>query len=265
MAEAEGGNPARGSLDRIGVWLRRRPFVAGGALAGLCGVIAALAVVFLVDGGEPANVPIDCTVYDSDESVRLTVQGTVTEKEAESGCNALAAQLSGSSSYWIVGRPAVPGSEPQLICALLGPADEGGRVIVEEDGEVLVSGATGICGRLAHEGWTQDETVGRGPWQREYDVEVLARELAEAEEQEQREAEIAAIEAEEEAIYACQERAEEAEEAELEAIERETEERMEAAPEAEEFDIEEEGWNEEEEAWDRGEVAIEACEARNET
>lgn len=244
----------------IAGWFKQRPLLAGGALAALCGLVAAAAVVFFVEGDEPADVPINCSVYDSEESVRLTAQGTVTEKEAESGCAGLAADLSGDSSYWKVGAPLLPESEPRLVCALLGPADDGGRVIVEENGEAFTSVATGICGRLAHEGWTQDASVGRGPWQRDYDTEMLAQELIEEEEQEQREAEVAAIEAEEEVIYACQERAEAAEEAELETIERETEEAMAGASESEEFAIEEEGWAREEEAWERGEAAYEACE-----
>lgn len=232
----------------------------GGALAAVCGVIAAGAVAFFVNGDEAADVQISCSVYDSEETVLLTAQGTVTEKEAESGCEELAADLSGSNSYWVVGTPPAPESQPELACALLGPEDVGGRVIVEENPEAFVSEATSICGRLAHEGWTQDGSVTRGPWLHEYDTEALARELVEEEEQEQREAEVEEMEAEEEVVHACQENAEAAEEAELEAIERETEDRMAGASESEEFVIEEEGWAEEEEAWERGETAFQACE-----
>lgn len=237
-----------------------RPFAIAGAVAALSGIVIAVGVVVFVDEEKPATVPISCSVYDSDESVRLSVEGMVEEEKAKSGCQALAAELSGSSSYWIVGTPGLPEEEPRLVCAQLGPEDESGRIIVEENPEMFASAATGICGRLAHAGWTQDESVERGPWQQEFVTEALAREAIEREEQEQREIEVAAIEEEEEAIFACQERAEAAEEAELEGIERETEERLEKATESEEFNIEEESWAEEEAAWERGEAAFEVCE-----
>ncbi len=241
-------------------WFKRRPFIVGSAIAALVGAAIAVAVVSFIDGDESAKVPLNCSVYDFDESVRLTVVGTVDEEEAEGGCQTFASELSDSSSYWIVGKPPPPESEPHLICAQLGPEGEGGRVIVEENPEAFTSTAIGICGRLAHAGWTQDASIELGPWQRDYARAVMAQESIEAEEQEQREAEAAVIEVEEEAIYACQEKAEAAEAAELEAIERVTEERIEAAPESDEFRIEEEGWAEEEEAWESGEAAFEACE-----
>jgi hypothetical protein len=240
----------------------RKKRVAWGALVGVVGAIA-LGAILIVRGDavEPADVPVSCSVYDSDGGVRLTVEGEVTQSEAEHGCNELAARLSGDYSYWKLGAPPLPESEPSLVCALLSPEGNGTTAMVEEDPATFASTATSICGRLAHAGWIQDEAGAPGPWQREFASAVAAQEAIELEEQEVREAEAAEREATEAAIAACVERAEAAEEAELEEIERQVEaEVAAAATESEEYRIEEEGWEREEDAWEDGEAAIERCE-----
>lgn len=224
----------------------------------MAGVIVAVVVIVLVGRDEPADIAIDCSVYDSDGSVRLTLRGKVTQEEADGGCDGIAAELSGEGRYWRIGTPPLPDDEPRLICALDAPAEKSGRAIVEDDPESFASFGTNLCGAFAHEGWTQAEAAS-GPWQREYALARQAEEDVEVEEQEIREEEAEKREKREQAIYRCEEKARAAEEAELEAIEHETEERVNAAPDSHEYEIEEEGWAREEEAWERGEKAIEAC------
>jgi len=220
-------------------------------------MVAAIVIV-LASRDEPADIAIDCSVYDSDGSVRLTLHGKVTQEEAEGGCDGIAAELSGEGRYWRIGTPPLPDDEPRLICALDAPTGESGRAIVEGGPESFASFGTSLCGAFAHEGWTQVEAAS-GPWQREYTIARQAEEEVEIEEQEIRDEEAARREKREQAIYRCEEKARAAEEAELEAMEHETEERVSAAPESQEYEIEEEGWAREEEAWERGERAIEAC------
>lgn len=182
----------------------------------------------------------------------------VTQKEADEGCDELAAKLSGEGRYWRVGAPPLPENEPRLVCALDAPTGESGVAIVEDNPESFSSLGTSLCGELAHNGWTQAEGL-TGPWQHEYDIALRAEEAVEAEEQEIREEEQAEEEKREQAIYRCEEKAEAAEKVELEAIERETKAQVEAAPEAREYEIEEEGYEREEEAYEREQKAAERC------
>lgn len=225
-------------------------------------MLAAAAVSILVLRGaasDPADVPFNCAVHDSDASVQFALEGLVTAAEAEGGCEEIAARFSGSASYWKVGISPLPTDEPRQVCALISP-DGAATATVEENPDSFATSATSICGRLAHAGWTQDESAAAGPWQREFAAAVAAQEAIELEEQEAREAEAAEREREEAVVEACGERAEAQETAELEAIERETEARLDAAAsESEEYRIEEEGWSREEDAWERGEAAFEAC------
>lgn len=260
MTEDGSGEPVGKLRSRLRALYSQRPVLAWGGTAVVAGVVLAVVVIVLVGrAAEPANVAINCSVYDSDGSVRLTLRGKVTQKEAESGCDGIAAKLSGEGRYWRVGTPALPENEPRLACTLDAPAGEGFGVAIVEDNPQSFSGlGTSLCGELAHDGWTQAEAL-TGPWQHEYDIALQAEEAVETEEQEIREEEQAELERREQVIYRCEEKAQAAEEVQLEAIESETEARMEGASESREYEIEDEGWAKEEEAWERGEAAIEAC------
>ena len=237
--------------------------IAWGVTAAVTGLIAAVVVIVVVNGTgrEPATVFLDCSLSDSDSATVLTLRGKVTEKEANDGCDGIAAQLSGEGRYWRIGLPPVPDNYPEIVCGLDAPEGKSGTAMVEVDPESFSSSATAICGQFVHEGWTQFTQGGVvGPWQHEYQVEQEAIEEAERIEQALREEEQLEQEEVEEAIFACEERIEAKEEAEIEAIQRETEERVGVAgSEEEEFQIEEEGWEAEERAWERGEEADTRC------
>jgi hypothetical protein len=237
--------------------------VTWGATAAVVGVIAAVVVIVALDGSEaePASVFLECTVSDSDAATVLTPEGMVTEKEAEEGCNGIAAELSDEGRYWRVGLPPTPSSYPELVCGLNAPEGQNGTAMVEVDSESFTSSATAICGELAHEGWTQFTHGGVvGPWQHEYQIEEEAEEEAERLEQRLLEEEQLELEEVEEAVFACEERVEAEEEAELEALQRGTEEQVAAAEsESEEFRLEEEGWEAEEEVWAWSEEAAAEC------
>jgi flagellar biosynthesis GTPase FlhF len=266
--------PQSGPFERVRGAYRRRPVVAWVSTAVVVGIVAAVIVVVVSGGGdEPANVSIKCSVSDSDGSTALSLQGKVTQKESEEGCDQLAAKLSGPNSYWRVGLPPPPSTYPEIICGLNAPKGEQGTAIVEVNPESLGSDGTQICGSLAHEGWTQFTQGGViGPWQaatgeaEEAEEEAAAAEEAIREEERQEaaeveEEEIAESEAEESAVYACEERAEAKEHSELKTIERETEEAVAAAPtESKEYAIEEQGYEREEEAYEREFEAQEVCE-----
>lgn len=262
-------------LDRVRGLYRRRPIAAWLGTAIVIGIIAAVAIIVAVSGGsEPANVAIKCSVSDSDGSTAFSLQGKVTKKESEEGCDQLAARLSGPESYWRVGLPEPPASYPEIVCGLNAPKGEQGTAIVEVNPESFSSVGTRICGGLAHEGWTQFTQGGVvGPWQAETgkaeraEEEALAAEEA-VREQERAEAEeveaeeLAESEAEEAAIYSCEERAEAKEKSELEVIEGETEEAVAAEPDEEkQYAIEEDGYEREEEVYEREFEAQERCEA----
>jgi hypothetical protein len=219
-------------------------------------VVAVAVGVLAATGSDPehADVPIDCAVYDVDNGVRFSLRGLGTEAEAEGGCAELAADLSGSGSYWKVGAPALPNSEPELVCALSDPEGGVNTALVEVPSDsFFTQTATGICGELVSEGWTEVAGQVTGPWQEEWMSAVRDEEAFEAEEQFHEEQRNAAIER-------CEQRAAAVEEAELRRIESEAEERVKAAPsESAEYAAEEEGWEREEEAWERGEEAREAC------
>jgi len=251
-------------LDRLRAQYRKRPVAAWGATAAVVGVAVAVAVIVTVNetGDEPANIPLSCSVSDSDGSTVLSTRGKVTQQEADEGCDAVAARLSGEGRYWRVGLLQTPEEYPELVCALDAPEGRQGTVMVEADPGSFTSSATAMCGELAHEGWTQFTQGGvMGPWQRQYQGEQEAREAAELLEQEIREEEELEWEEEEQAVLACEERVEAREEAELEAVEQETEARIaEAGSEFEEFRLEEEGWEEEERIWEQGEEDALRCE-----
>jgi hypothetical protein len=228
------------------------------------GVIAAVVVIVVVGvASEPKDTPISCTVYEQSSTLRLTIHGLVTKKEAEQGCGQSTKGLSSAVAFFVVGTPPIPEEEPRKICALTSP-DQPTTLIVEEVPGVLSRGER-ICGALAGEGWSQ--AVGApeiGPGQREYIDAIEAEEAIEAEQRRETEIEEGEREEREQAIYACEEKAEVTEEAELEAIERETEERVTGVPESREYEIEEEGYEREEEAYERGLEAAEACESEAE-
>lgn len=160
-------DPGSCPLDRVRGAYRRRPVVAWISTAVVVGIIAAVIVIVVVSGGgdEPANVSIKCPVSDSDGSTALSLQGKVTQKESEEGCDQLASKLSGPNSYWRVGLPPPPSTYPEIICGLNAPKGEQGTAIVEVNPESLGSDGTQICGSLAHEGWTQFTQGGViGPW-----------------------------------------------------------------------------------------------------
>jgi hypothetical protein len=257
-------DPKQGMVGRVRDLYRRRPITAWSGTAVLAGIVIAVIVILAVSGGsEPANVALNCSVSDSDGSTVLTVRGKVTQKEADEGCDGLAAKLSGEGRYWRVGLPEPPQTSPEIVCGFDAPEDEQGTAMVEVNPESLASEATTICGQLAHEGWTQFTQGGvMGPWQHEYSVALEAEEEAEAAERELAEAEAVEREERERAIYACDERAEAKEEAEIKAIEAETQERIKASSRAweVELEIEEEGWAKEEEVQSRREAAEERCE-----
>jgi hypothetical protein len=233
--------------------------IAWGSTAVVFGIVVAAVVVIVAVSGdsEPANVSIKCSVSDSDGSTAFSIQGKVTQKESEEGCDQLAAKLSGPNSYWRIGLPEPPPTYPEIVCGLNAPKDEHGTAIVEVNPESFSSAGTRICGSLTHEGWTQFTHGGvEGPWQ----AEAFERERQEAAKIE--EEKIAESEAEEIAIYACEERAEAKEATELEMIERETEEEAVAAEPNEEkhYAIEEAGYEREEETYEREFEAQEICE-----
>jgi hypothetical protein len=252
----------RRSFDRLRSFCRRRPVIAWGSTAVVAGVVIALIVIVAASGGnEPANVSIKCSVSDSDGSTAFSLQGKVTKKESEEGCDQLAAKLSGPSSYWRVGLPEPPSGYPEIVCGLNAPKGEQGTAIVEVAPESFNSVGTRICGSLAHEGWTQFTQGGViGPWQAETgkaeqaEEEVEAAEAAVAEQEElEAEAEREAAEAEteevERAYYACETDAQEKLNAEREAIQAEyesletgdAEHIYEVQEEAEELELDAEG------------------------
>jgi hypothetical protein len=225
---------------------------------------AAVVGLILVVGGEaeePADIFVACSVSDADGGTVLTIRGKVTQSEADEGCDALAASLSGGGRYWRIGLPPSPDDYPEVVCVLNASDGDRGTATVEADPESFSSAASAICGELAHDGWTQfaNEEV-MGPWQRQFQDELEAQKEAERLEQAIREEEQAESQAMEDAVFGCEERAEAREEAELKAIEQETEKRMaEAHGEGEEYRMEEDGWQAEERAWQRGEAADARC------
>ena len=263
-----GGDPGPGSSVSSS-WLRRqfreRRVPAWGLVAVAVAVIAAVVVIVVVGGAsEPKDTAISCTVYEQSSTLRLTIHGMVTKKEAEQGCGQSTEGLSSAAAFFVVGTPPIPEEEPQEICALTSP-DQPTTMIVEEVPGVLSRGER-ICGALAGEGWSQAVGASEiGPGQREYVEAVEAEEVVEAEQRREVEIEEGEREEREQAIYACDEKAEATEERELEAIERETEERVAAAPGYQEYEIEEEGYEREEEAYERGIEEEEACEREAET
>ena len=238
--------------------------IAWGVTAVAAGLVAAAAVILAVGGSEdePADIQLACTVSDSDGGTVLTVRGKVTQKEADEGCDGIAATLSGEGRFWRVGLAQSPDEYPEVVCGFNAPEGKQGTAIVEADPESLATSATAICGEFAHEGWTQFTQGGvMGPWQRQYQEEREAQEETEQFEQEIREEEVLEWEEEEQAVLACEERVEAREEAELESVARETEERIvEAGDEFEEFRLEEEGWAAEERVWEAGEEGALQCE-----
>ncbi|HVO55632.1 MAG TPA: hypothetical protein VMT37_14565 [Solirubrobacterales bacterium] len=260
---AEPGEPKpEGMVGRVRDLYRRRPVVAWGGTAALAGVVVAVIVILTVSGGsEPANVALNCSVSDSDGSTVLTVGGKVTQKEAEEGCDGLAAKLSGEGRYWRVGLPEPPSTSPEIVCGFNAPKGEQGTAMVEVNPESLANTATTICGQLAHEGWTQFTQGGvMGPWQREYSVALEAEEEAEAAEARIREEEQLEAEAVEDAIVHCEQQAEAIEKEEISAIEQAIKQRVSEAPSEERgWEIEEEGWAEEEDVWRRTEGRDERC------
>ena len=220
-------------------------------------------IVLLVVGGgsEPANVAMKCSVSDSDGSTALSIEGRVTKKEADEGCDALAAKMSGAYSYWRVGLPEVPPTFPEIVCGFNAPKGEKGTAIVEVNPESIGSPATTICGTLAHEGWTQFTQGGvMGPWQAAYNSEQEATEEAEVAEAEIREEEQLEAEAVEDAIVRCEQQAEAVEREEIAAIQRAMKQRRsEALNEESALTIEEESWAEEEGVWGRTESRNQIC------
>lgn len=262
MVEPGEPNPQRGTVDRFRDLYRRRPVVAWVSTAALAGVVIAVIVIFAVSGGsEPANVAFNCSISDSDGSTVLTVRGKVTQKEAEEGCDGLAAKLSGEGRYWRVGLPEPPQTSPEIVCGFNAPKGEQGTAMVEVDPESLTNPATTICGQLAHEGWTQFTQGGvMGPWQHEYSAALEAEEEAEAAEAKIREEEQLEAEAVEDAIVRCEQQAEAVEKEEISTIEQAIRQRVSEAPNEERgWEIEEEGWAEEEDVWSRTEGREERC------
>jgi len=249
-------------LGRVRDLYRHRPVLAWGGTAALTGVVIAVIVILTIVGGsEPANVALNCSVSNSDGSTVLTVRGKVTQKEAEEGCNGLAAKLSDAGRYWRVGLPEPPSTSPEIVCGFNAPKGEQGTAMVEVNPESLTSSATTICGQLAHEGWTQFTQGGvMGPWQHEYSVALEAEEEAEAAEAKIREEEQLEAEAVEDAIVRCEQKAEAIEKEEISAIEQAIKQRVSEAPNEERgWEIEEEGWTEEEDVWSRTEGRDERC------
>ncbi len=263
MAEqGDSRDSERGATGRVRGWYRGRPVIAWGATAAVVGVVVAVVVILAVSGSsEPANVAIKCSVSNSNGSVVFSIKGRVTKKEAEDGCDELAGKLSGGGSYWRVGLPPVPNSDPEIMCGLNSPAGEAGSATVEYDTEGSSYEATTICGNLAHKGWTQFTQGGvMGPWQHAYNVEQEATEEAEAAEAEIAEEEQLEAEAVEDAIVGCEQQAEAVEEEEVAAIREAMKQRRSEAPDEESaFTIEEESWAEEEKAWGRSEGRDERC------
>ncbi|HXQ89503.1 MAG TPA: hypothetical protein VN733_07660, partial [Solirubrobacterales bacterium] len=72
-------------LDRLRAQYRKRPVAAWGATAAVVGVAVAVAVIVTVNetGDEPANIPLSCSVSDSDGSTVLSIRGKVTQQEAD--------------------------------------------------------------------------------------------------------------------------------------------------------------------------------------
>jgi hypothetical protein len=159
-----------GPLTWLRTRFRERPVIAWGATAALAGAIAVAVVIVAVGGGSgPTGVPIKCSVYASDGSVRLTLRSEVARGKAERGCDGLAAKLSGQGRHWRVGTPPLPKREPRLVCALDAPAGESGAAVVEDNPESPSSVGTSLCGEFLRDGWTQAEAQ-VGQWQREYDT-----------------------------------------------------------------------------------------------
>jgi hypothetical protein len=227
----------RGRFDRLRDFYRRRPVAAWGATAVAAGVVVAVIVIAAVGGsGEPANVAIKCTAYQSDDSVSLTFVGKVTQKEADEGCGSVAQQLSSVNSYWRTGTPPLPESEPELTCALEAPAEEkvSGVVYIESNPESFSGVGTHLCGLFAHGGWTETLAPTGSVWihawraeqqrvqavEEEERAEQEAVEEQQAQETEERQAE---EDREQEAWTACETDAQEKLEEEREAIQAEYE------------------------------------------
>lgn len=262
MVEPGELKPKQGTVGRVRDLYRRRPVVTWSGTAALAGVVIAVIVILTVSGGsEPANVAFNCSVSNSDGSTVLTVRGKVTQKEAEEGCDGLAAKLSGEGRYWRVGLPEPPQTSPEIVCGFNAPKGEQGTAMVEVNPESLTSSATTICGQFAHEGWTQFTQGGvMGPWQHEYSVALEAEEEAEAAVAKIREEEQLEAEAVEDAIVRCEQQVEAVEKEELSAIQQVIKQRVSEVPNEERgWEIEEEGWAEEEDVWGKTEVRDERC------
>jgi len=257
----ESGKPAQGRVERVRGLYRLRPVVAWGCTAALAGVVIAVIVILASGGSEPANVALRCSVSDSDDNTVLTVRGKVTQKEADEGCDGLAAKLSGEGRYWRVGLPEPPNTSPEIACGFNAPEGEQGTAMVEANPESLKTVATAICGQFAHEGWTQFTQGGvMGPWQHEYSVALEAEEEAEAAEAKIREEEQLGAEAVEDAISRCEQKAEAVEKEEISAIQQSIKQRVSETPNEERgWEIEEEGWAEEEDVWSKTEGRDERC------
>ena len=248
-------------MARVRGLYRHRPVVAWGGTAALVGTVIAVIVIFASGGGEPASITLRCSVSDSDGNTVLTLRGKVTQKEADEGCDGLAAKLSGEGRYWRVGLPEPPSTSPEIICGFKAPEGEQGTAMVEVNPESLKTVATAICGQFAHEGWTQFAQGGvMGPWQHEYSAALEAEEEAEAAEARIREEEQLEAEAVEDAISRCEQQAEAVEKEEVSAIERSIRQRVSETPNEERgWEIEEEGWAEEEKVWSKTEGRDERC------
>lgn len=259
MTEPGEPKPKQGAVGRVRDRYRRRPVAAWVGTAALAGVV--IAGIVLLVGSEPANIALNCSVSDSDGSTVLTVRGKVTQKEAEEGCDGLAAELSGEGRYWRVGLPESPQTFPEIVCGFDAPKGEQGTAMVEVNPESLRRVATTICGQLAHEGWTQFTQGGvMGPWQHEYSVALEAEEEAEAAEARIGEEEQLEAEAVEDAIVRCEQKAEAIEREEISTIEQSIKQRVYEAPSEERgWEIEEEGWSEEEDVWSKTEGRDERC------
>lgn len=250
------------SAEKLSGIYRRRPVLAWGGTAIGAGVAAAVVVIVLVGGAsEPADVHLECSVSNSDGSLALSVTGMVTKKEAKSGCNGLAAGLSGQGAYWRVGLPQPTSSYPEIMCGLNAPSGKRGTVIVEVDPERSTYEATALCGKLAHKGWTQFTQGGvMGPWQHEASLAAEAEEEAEEAEAAIAEAEQLEVEEEQVEVEACEEGAKATEEAEIARIQKMVKAKVAAASSEERgWEIEEEGWAAEEGVWARTEEADARC------
>lgn len=254
------GRQAASLLNRVQNQFIEKPAMTWGVTVALIAVIFTLAFVLIGARPEPDDVALNCTVHERNGTLRLTISGKVTQKDADSGCAGVAARLSGQEIFWVVGKPPMSKVGSQVICAPKSP-DANLKIVIEDVPSGFAGRGETICSTLMHAGWNQAAnlaTLGNGLGK--YNVARTAKEArqhkAEIREQRYREREAAGQQKLGRTINRCVERAEAQEQTAFQRIERETEKRVRS--EANRNDAA----AREHEAQERAYAAEEACERK---